>query len=169
MDRSGGSQQSGSHHPQPELYPGRAQPLRTIHDTFTPLEACWFSTCARWRTFPVVVPSPRPDLTVAATGPAIDADRTERGIGMAAAQTRLLHACAQASARRGRAWRSDEFGPGGPSLPADQRKRGIMFKDTKAFSGFSVDDTEQAKQFYGGALGPPVAAELQMVARGTSG
>jgi catechol 2,3-dioxygenase-like lactoylglutathione lyase family enzyme len=28
-----------------------------------------------------------------------------------------------------------------------------MFKDTKAFSGFSVDDTEQAKRFYGDTLG----------------
>jgi len=28
-----------------------------------------------------------------------------------------------------------------------------MFKDTKAFSGFSVDDLEAAKQFYGDVLG----------------
>ena len=34
-----------------------------------------------------------------------------------------------------------------------------MFKDTKAFSGFSVDDTEQAKQFYGGVLGLRVSEE----------
>ena len=28
-----------------------------------------------------------------------------------------------------------------------------MFKETKAFSSFSVDDLERAKQFYGGTLG----------------
>ena len=28
-----------------------------------------------------------------------------------------------------------------------------MFKDTKAFSGFSVDDIDAAKQFYGQILG----------------
>jgi catechol 2,3-dioxygenase-like lactoylglutathione lyase family enzyme len=28
-----------------------------------------------------------------------------------------------------------------------------MFKETKAFSSFSVDDLERAKQFYGGILG----------------
>lgn len=28
-----------------------------------------------------------------------------------------------------------------------------MFKDTKAFSGFSVDDLQKAKQFYGDTLG----------------
>ena len=32
-----------------------------------------------------------------------------------------------------------------------------MFKDTKAFSGFSVDDLERAKQFYGETLGVEVA------------
>src|SRR5690606_35571980 len=29
----------------------------------------------------------------------------------------------------------------------------IMFKDTKAFSGFSVDDTAKAKEFYSTILG----------------
>lgn len=28
-----------------------------------------------------------------------------------------------------------------------------MFKDVKAFSGFSVDDLQKAKEFYGGTLG----------------
>jgi catechol 2,3-dioxygenase-like lactoylglutathione lyase family enzyme len=28
-----------------------------------------------------------------------------------------------------------------------------MFKDTKAFSGFAVDDVDSAEQFYGGVLG----------------
>ena len=28
-----------------------------------------------------------------------------------------------------------------------------MFEDTKAFSGFSVDDIEKAREFYGGTLG----------------
>jgi catechol 2,3-dioxygenase-like lactoylglutathione lyase family enzyme len=34
-----------------------------------------------------------------------------------------------------------------------------VFKDTKAFSGFSVDDLEQAKQFYGETLGLEVSEE----------
>jgi predicted enzyme related to lactoylglutathione lyase len=34
-----------------------------------------------------------------------------------------------------------------------------MFKDTKAFSGFSVDDTERAKQFYGETLGLDVSED----------
>ena len=33
-----------------------------------------------------------------------------------------------------------------------------MFKDTKAFSGFSVDDVDRAKQFYGDTLGLEVQA-----------
>ncbi len=32
-----------------------------------------------------------------------------------------------------------------------------MFKDTKAFSGFSVDDVQRAKEFYGQTLGLDVA------------
>lgn len=32
-----------------------------------------------------------------------------------------------------------------------------MFKDTKAFSGFSVDDLQKAKEFYGGLLGIEVS------------
>lgn len=32
-----------------------------------------------------------------------------------------------------------------------------MLKDSKAFSGFSVDDIPKAKQFYGGALGLEVS------------
>ncbi len=34
-----------------------------------------------------------------------------------------------------------------------------MFKDTKAFSGFSVDDVQKAKQFYGQTLGLQVSEE----------
>ncbi|HCG03282.1 MAG TPA: glyoxalase [Chloroflexi bacterium] len=34
-----------------------------------------------------------------------------------------------------------------------------MFADTKAFSGFAVDDLEKAKEFYGGTLGLKVSAE----------
>ena len=34
-----------------------------------------------------------------------------------------------------------------------------MFKDSKAFSGFSVDDIPQAKQFYGEILGLNVSEE----------
>ncbi len=32
-----------------------------------------------------------------------------------------------------------------------------MFRDTKAFSGFSVPDTEAAREFYGETLGIPVS------------
>ena len=34
-----------------------------------------------------------------------------------------------------------------------------MFKDTKAFSGFSVDDIQRAREFYGGTLGLDVSEE----------
>jgi catechol 2,3-dioxygenase-like lactoylglutathione lyase family enzyme len=34
-----------------------------------------------------------------------------------------------------------------------------MFKDTKAFSGFSVNDLEKAKEFYGQTLGMEVSEE----------
>jgi catechol 2,3-dioxygenase-like lactoylglutathione lyase family enzyme len=34
-----------------------------------------------------------------------------------------------------------------------------MFKDTKAFSGFAVDDLEKARQFYGETLGLEVSEE----------
>jgi predicted enzyme related to lactoylglutathione lyase len=34
-----------------------------------------------------------------------------------------------------------------------------MFKDTKAYSGFAVDDTDAAKQFYGETLGIDVEVE----------
>ena len=34
-----------------------------------------------------------------------------------------------------------------------------MFKDSKAFSGFSVDDVGAAKEFYGGTLGLEVREE----------
>jgi catechol 2,3-dioxygenase-like lactoylglutathione lyase family enzyme len=35
-----------------------------------------------------------------------------------------------------------------------------MFKDTKAFSGFSVDDVEAARRFYGDTLGLEVSEEM---------
>lgn len=38
-----------------------------------------------------------------------------------------------------------------------------MFKDTKAFSGFSVDDIPAAKEFYGGTLGLEVTEEHGML------
>jgi catechol 2,3-dioxygenase-like lactoylglutathione lyase family enzyme len=38
-----------------------------------------------------------------------------------------------------------------------------MFKDTKAFSGFSVDDIEKAKDFYGQVLGLEVTEEYGML------
>jgi catechol 2,3-dioxygenase-like lactoylglutathione lyase family enzyme len=38
-----------------------------------------------------------------------------------------------------------------------------MFKDVKAFSGFSVDDIPKAKEFYGGTLGLEVSEEWGML------
>ncbi|MFB7462375.1 VOC family protein [Streptomyces sp. NPDC056224] len=38
-----------------------------------------------------------------------------------------------------------------------------MFQDTKAFSGFSVDDVHKAKEFYGGTLGLRVSEENGML------
>ena len=38
-----------------------------------------------------------------------------------------------------------------------------MFKDTQAFSGFSVNDIPRAKQFYGETLGLPVSEEHGML------
>jgi catechol 2,3-dioxygenase-like lactoylglutathione lyase family enzyme len=38
-----------------------------------------------------------------------------------------------------------------------------MFRDTKAFSGFSVDDIPKAKEFYGGTLGLDVSEENGML------
>jgi catechol 2,3-dioxygenase-like lactoylglutathione lyase family enzyme len=38
-----------------------------------------------------------------------------------------------------------------------------MFKDTKAFSGFSVNDIEEAKRFYGKTLGLEVAESHGML------
>jgi catechol 2,3-dioxygenase-like lactoylglutathione lyase family enzyme len=35
-----------------------------------------------------------------------------------------------------------------------------MFANTKAFSGFSVDDLEKAEAFYGGTLGLRVSEEM---------
>jgi catechol 2,3-dioxygenase-like lactoylglutathione lyase family enzyme len=38
-----------------------------------------------------------------------------------------------------------------------------MFKDTKAFSGFAVDDLEQARAFYEGTLGLEVSTEMGLL------
>ena len=37
-----------------------------------------------------------------------------------------------------------------------------MFKNTKAFSGFSVNDTQKARAFYGQTLGPDVSEDPAM-------
>jgi catechol 2,3-dioxygenase-like lactoylglutathione lyase family enzyme len=39
----------------------------------------------------------------------------------------------------------------------------LMFKNTKAFSGFSVDDVPKAREFYGGLLGLEVSEENGML------
>ena len=45
-----------------------------------------------------------------------------------------------------------------------------MFKDTKAFSSFSVDDIGAAKEFYGGTLGVKVSEEqMGMIRLETAG
>ncbi len=36
-----------------------------------------------------------------------------------------------------------------------------MFKDTKAFSGFSVNDVQKAKEFYGQTLGLDVSESYE--------
>jgi predicted enzyme related to lactoylglutathione lyase len=38
----------------------------------------------------------------------------------------------------------------------------VMFKDTKGFSGFSVDDLQQAKEFYGKVLGLDLTESIKM-------
>jgi catechol 2,3-dioxygenase-like lactoylglutathione lyase family enzyme len=38
-----------------------------------------------------------------------------------------------------------------------------MFKDTKAFSGFAVDDLERAREFYEGTLGLEVSTEMGLL------
>ena len=38
-----------------------------------------------------------------------------------------------------------------------------MFKDTKAFSGFAVDDLEQARAFYGDTLGIETSSEMGLL------
>jgi predicted enzyme related to lactoylglutathione lyase len=42
-------------------------------------------------------------------------------------------------------------------------ERRLMFKDTKAYSGFAVDDVEAAKKFYGDTLGIEVSEENGML------
>jgi catechol 2,3-dioxygenase-like lactoylglutathione lyase family enzyme len=45
------------------------------------------------------------------------------------------------------------------AIRARHRKASAMFGETKAFSGFSVDDLARAKEFYGETLGLPVSEE----------
>jgi hypothetical protein len=40
-----------------------------------------------------------------------------------------------------------------PDLKQDDRKELVMFADTKAYSGFAVNDLQEARAFYGGTLG----------------
>ena len=44
-----------------------------------------------------------------------------------------------------------------------------MFKDTKAFSSFSVDDLQRAKEFYGGTLGLDVSETAEGLALNIAG
>jgi catechol 2,3-dioxygenase-like lactoylglutathione lyase family enzyme len=44
-----------------------------------------------------------------------------------------------------------------------------MFKDTKAFSGFSVDDIAAAKKFYGDTLGLEVAEQNELLSLKVAG
>jgi catechol 2,3-dioxygenase-like lactoylglutathione lyase family enzyme len=43
------------------------------------------------------------------------------------------------------------------------RKAGAMFQDTKAYSGFSVDDIAAARKFYGETLGISISEENGML------
>src|SRR5688572_3694863 len=43
--------------------------------------------------------------------------------------------------------------------PSSIEGRSDMFTDTKAFSGFAVDDVEKARQFYGETLGLETSEE----------
>jgi predicted enzyme related to lactoylglutathione lyase len=47
----------------------------------------------------------------------------------------------------------DEFNPVGRSTSSTTRKEGDMFGNTKAFSGFAVDDLAAAQRFYSQTLG----------------
>jgi len=47
----------------------------------------------------------------------------------------------------------------GGSLQVVLEEGAVMFRNTKAFSGFAVRDLEQAKAFYGGTLGIDVTDE----------
>jgi catechol 2,3-dioxygenase-like lactoylglutathione lyase family enzyme len=42
-------------------------------------------------------------------------------------------------------------------------RRREMFTDTKAFSGFAVDDVQKAQQFYGGTLGLETSEEYGLL------
>jgi catechol 2,3-dioxygenase-like lactoylglutathione lyase family enzyme len=46
---------------------------------------------------------------------------------------------------------SETMGPYGPATAKEEGDS--LFKDTRAFSGFSVDDLEKAREFYGQTLG----------------
>ena len=48
------------------------------------------------------------------------------------------------------------------SLAVCDRRRD-MFKDTKAFSGFAVDDVDQARAFYGDTLGITITEEMESI------
>jgi hypothetical protein len=41
------------------------------------------------------------------------------------------------------------LGDAEPSVIIEKEEREPMFKDTKAFSGFAVNDAQKAKEFYG--------------------
>ena len=58
----------------------------------------------------------------------------------------------------------DEFAVLGPSLVDDLRREGaFMFANTKAYSGFAVDDLAKAREFYEGTLGLEVTEEYDLL------
>jgi len=48
-------------------------------------------------------------------------------------------------------------------------KESVMFKDTKAFSSFAVDDLQKAKEFYGDTLGLDVSEENGLLSLNLAG
>jgi catechol 2,3-dioxygenase-like lactoylglutathione lyase family enzyme len=60
--------------------------------------------------------------------------------------------------------RADEFRrPRGSLQRLTWKEHAGMFENTNAFSGFAVDDLEQARQFYTGTLGIPTSEQYGLV------
>jgi catechol 2,3-dioxygenase-like lactoylglutathione lyase family enzyme len=58
---------------------------------------------------------------------------------------------------------------GKASIQGRRKERCVMLKDTKAFSSFSVNDIEAAREFYTGTLGLEVSEQMGMLRVETAG